>query len=164
MNGEFLGYLTIATAGSNVTITTSDGASHTGTTSGFTVGAAFVSTAGDGIPDSWKTANGFAANANIAALDTDGDGLTNWQEYLAGTDPRAAASALKITASGSPGSALFSVTWPGVAGKLYRVRTSPDLATWSTLKAVLPATSGAQTVTMDTGGATQLFVRVEIAP
>ena len=163
-NGEYLGYLTIAQAANNATMTANDGSSHTGTTASFPVGAALLSTAGDGIPDSWKIANGFSAAANIASLDSDGDGMTNYQEYLAGTDPRSVNSSLKISSFSVPASGQFSITWPGLAGKLYRVRTSPDLSTWTTLTTLLPTTSGTQTVTMDTGGATTLFVRVEIVP
>ncbi len=48
-----------------------------------------LSTLGDGIPDSWKIAHGFDPNdPGVAAADTDGDGLTNLQEYQLGTDPR----------------------------------------------------------------------------
>jgi hypothetical protein len=48
-----------------------------------------LSTLGDGIPDSWKIAHGFdPKDPGVAAEDTDGDGLTNLQEYQLGTDPR----------------------------------------------------------------------------
>jgi hypothetical protein len=48
-----------------------------------------ISTLGDGIPDSWKIAHGFdPTDPGAAAADTDGDGLTNLQEYQLGTDPR----------------------------------------------------------------------------
>ena len=47
------------------------------------------STLGDGIPDSWKIAHGFDPNdPSVASADTDDDGLTNLQEFQAGTDPR----------------------------------------------------------------------------
>ena len=45
-------------------------------------------TDGDGLPDEWETAQGLgAADATDASLDSDGDTVTNAQEYLAGTDP-----------------------------------------------------------------------------
>lgn len=53
-------------------------------------------TDGDGIPDGWEYFNGEYVdyhwapdpnNASDADEDLDGDGLTNYQEYLAGTDP-----------------------------------------------------------------------------
>jgi hypothetical protein len=43
----------------------------------------------DGMPDDWESANGLdPANPNDAGLDADGDGLTNRDEYLKGTNPR----------------------------------------------------------------------------
>jgi hypothetical protein len=51
----------------------------------------------DGIPDSWESANGFDPyNPDDALLDSDGDHLTNKDEYLAETNPQAADSALTI--------------------------------------------------------------------
>ncbi|HTD86544.1 MAG TPA: lamin tail domain-containing protein [Candidatus Binatia bacterium] len=51
----------------------------------------------DRLPDAWELANGFNANdASDANVDTDGDGLSNRQEYLAGTDPRDSNSFLRV--------------------------------------------------------------------
>jgi hypothetical protein len=44
---------------------------------------------GDGLPDSWEKKYRLALNdASDAAQDTDGDGYTNIEEFLNGTDPR----------------------------------------------------------------------------
>jgi hypothetical protein len=51
----------------------------------------------DGLPDEWETR--FGLDANSAAdrdADPDGDGFTNGQEYVAGTDPGSASSVLKV--------------------------------------------------------------------
>lgn len=43
---------------------------------------------GDGMPDAWESANGLnPLNASDAALDIDGDGRTNLQEYQLGSNP-----------------------------------------------------------------------------
>jgi len=52
---------------------------------------------GDGLPDDWETAHGLrATDPTDAALDSDGDGATNLEEYLAGTDPNDPSSILRI--------------------------------------------------------------------
>ncbi|MBI3882571.1 MAG: SUMF1/EgtB/PvdO family nonheme iron enzyme [Verrucomicrobia bacterium] len=163
--GQFLGYLTVAQAASAVTLTATDVSNRTGVSALLEVGAALVSTAGDGIPDAWKVANGFDTNASIATLDSDGDGRNNLAEFRAGTDPNSSASQLGVATSTLLPGGQFQVTWPGVAGKLYRLRTSGDLASWQFVSPLILATNtGPQSVSLDPGGAAKLFVIVEIAP
>ncbi len=57
----------------------------------------------DGMPDLWELANSFdPSDPSDAAQDFDGDGLSNQQEYQAGTEPRNPASVmgLEITSTG----------------------------------------------------------------
>jgi hypothetical protein len=43
----------------------------------------------DGMPDAWEQAHGLnASSASDSSQDADGDGYTNVEEYLNGTDPR----------------------------------------------------------------------------
>jgi len=50
-------------------------------------------TDGDGMPDSWETANGLNPNSSAdASLDPDADGFTNLQEYQNGTNPNVSES------------------------------------------------------------------------
>jgi hypothetical protein len=51
---------------------------------------------GDGIPDVWESAYFGGATAASADGDSDGDGVNNWREYIAGTDPTNTLSYLKI--------------------------------------------------------------------
>ena len=84
--------------------------------------------AGDRISDSWRlTWFGSAATnaASCALCDPDGDGMTNLQEYQAGTNPRDAGSALRIL-SFDNGNLL---TWSSVSNRAYRVLATSDLGT-----------------------------------
>jgi hypothetical protein len=52
---------------------------------------------GDHIADSWELMNGFSTNnAADALLDFDGDGVSNLEEFRAGTDPRDPSSYFKV--------------------------------------------------------------------
>ena len=165
-NGEFVGYLTVTQAANNVTLTATDGASHTGATAAFNVAAALADADADGIPDAWETAHGLNPAVNDAALDADGDGSTNLAEYRAGTDPQNPQSRFQVKTFAIPANSRATIAWDGVAGKIYRLSTSADLATWTPLdgSTVLASATGVQSITLDTTGSAQLFVRVEIAP
>jgi hypothetical protein len=136
-----------------------------------TVGLVATDTDGDGIPDNWMNAHfghptGQAADNSRAIDDADGDGLTNFQEFRAGTDPVVASSRLRITAVTRSGSDL-GITFASVAGKTYRIETKDDLtlANWTLFQDQVFAT-GASTQITDLGAAVLLkrFYRVQIEP
>jgi hypothetical protein len=97
---------------------------------------------GDGLPDIWEAANGLSSYFNEAALDYDGDGLTNLQEYLAGTHPLDATSYLKIQALSSADG--IRLNFQAVAGRSYKIQYCESLAgnPWNTLTNVAPRIRG----------------------
>jgi glycosidase len=83
---------------------------------------------GDGLPDNWETQNGLSPTNSVgingANGDPDGDGFTNLQEFLAGTNPQDETSLLRITQLGSGGR---RITWQSVPGKNYQVYSAPEI-------------------------------------
>ena len=73
-------------------------------------------TDGNGLPDDWETRYGITDSAG----DPDRDGVTNVNEYRAGTDPKDAASWLRMTQI-LHGQSPFQVVWSSVGGTRYRV-------------------------------------------
>lgn len=67
----------------------------------------------DGIPDVWETAHSLDPDAPAdAALDPDGDGFTNLDEYLMGTDPSALTARVRIANDGAAVFNRFSASSP----------------------------------------------------
>lgn len=82
----------------------------------------------DGMADPWEAAN----DASDASLDPDGDGMTNVQEYQAGTNPHDAQSVLRITGIEIIGGQIH-IFFASVRGKRYRIERLMDMAnaTWA---------------------------------
>jgi len=80
----------------------------------------------NGVPVSWLTAHGLDATKAATLLDSDQDGLTVLEEYLAGTSPLDSTSKFNITDRDLL-SDTVSLTWPTVTGKTYSVWFSADL-------------------------------------
>ena len=94
--------------------------------------------------DAW--AAGVAWNGAAAGRDDDpdGDGLSNFEEFLAGTDPLNANSVLKITGI-RPVANGIEIRWASVAGKAYAVEHTRTLGgAWLPVKTGLVA-EGAET-------------------
>jgi M6 family metalloprotease-like protein len=69
-------------------------------------------------------------NSRYAELDDDGDGVPNWQEAIAGTDPRDPQSWLRITRAAYSGlDNTLLLEWPSATNRTYRVLRSNSLQT-----------------------------------
>ena len=76
---------------------------------------------GDGIPDAWEIAHRLNQANNDARLDADGDGLTNFQEYMGSVDPQNAASGpMKIAIESASDSFAASANWSNSGGNSFR--------------------------------------------
>ncbi|WP_395750680.1 hypothetical protein [Prosthecobacter sp.] len=121
------------------------------------------------VQEEWRrTYFGSTENTGTAAdgADPDGDGMTNVQEFTAGTSPQSAASVFKI-GSVQVNGGVPTLNFPSVAGKTYRVEYKDNLldGVWNVLQNNLSGTGGALQVNDSTGTAqSRRFYRAVVVP
>ena len=102
----------------------------------FIVDDGFLDLDGDYLPDSWERE--FLGGVSTGGLeDFDGDGFTNEEEWVAGTNPARLDSALWVTDVVWKVGGEMEISWSGIAGKTYAIQfrgslTEGDWATLST--------------------------------
>jgi hypothetical protein len=77
---------------------------------------------------SWLASYGLASDGSADYVDSDGDGMNNWQEYMAGTNPTNASSVFKITTSQVTPGFQFILRWSSVSNRLYDVSRAINLS------------------------------------
>ncbi len=120
----------------------------------------FTDSDGDGLPDAWEQARfGSLTNATLGG-DADGDGFSDRDEWLAGTHPGSAASALRIQ-NLQPVTNWTALTWTSQPEGLYRVAsaTTPT-GLWSVVPDLVLAESNLTTRPV-AGAPTSAVFRVE---
>jgi hypothetical protein len=119
---------------------------------------------GDGMPDDWES---FYFGSNTAAsptADDDGDGMSNYAEFVAGTNPKDPTDNLVPLSASSDGTTV-TLTFRSVPLKRYQPEYTDDLtgASWASLGSIRAADSNTLTV-LDTPGAgsTKRFYRLRV--
>ncbi len=95
--------------------------------------------------------------------DADGDGLTNWEEYLAGTDPLDALSDLVVVTVKPMADGTVQLSWPSVPGRTYRIeRASVPFGSYTTIANDLPASAPVNSWVDGSPLSTTAFYRVYV--
>jgi hypothetical protein len=112
----------------------------------------------DGLPDSWESL--YPTMTGGANGDSDGDGISNQQEWMCGTNPTQKTSRLAITMM----TGLTNLTWNAKPYELYEVQSTNRLgAGFSLYKPAVP-TNTTGSVTIDPSSAGTMFFRVQHIP
>ena len=79
----------------------------------------------NGISDSWERYYFGSATTNRTQFtDSDGDGMSDYAEFIAGTNPTNAASKLVFLGATLQTNKLVQLEWAAIPGRLYQVQTS----------------------------------------
>lgn len=123
-------------------------------------------TDGDGLFDTWEIDNfGSLTNANDAT-DSDGDFVSDLEEFIAGTQPTNSASFLQVVEGSTAGTGGVVIQWPGVSGKFYTLGRTTNLVeaiysiVASNIPGVEPLNVHTDTAPVDAGAT----YRIEVEP
>ena len=99
-------------------------------------------TDGDRLPDAWEAQYDLQLAEADADEDSDEDGMSNFSEYVTGSDPRNPASLWKVDDPATEG-AWQNVGWSTVAGRVYRIYSTTSLVEpWQTNSPPISGTGG----------------------
>jgi hypothetical protein len=136
-----------------------------GTTLTFTGDYTFIDVNSNHISDAWeKYYFGSVSPTRTQSTDSDGDGMSDYAEFIAGTDPTNSASKLVFFATKLLTNHLVQIQWSAVPGRLYQVlASSANLSSWTPVSDWLQA-AGSPMSFNATNSAGPCFYRVQVRP
>ena len=122
---------------------------------------AMVDENNNGLSDVWERAYG--AESLISSEDEDGDGISNAEEAICGTDPFDDQSFLKINNLNYVNNGLV-LRWQSTIGTQYRLESSPDMAlsSWTEEANIPKGAGGIRSVIIDKLPANSAFFRLSV--
>jgi hypothetical protein len=128
------------------------------------VGAYEYQTPASAISYAWLQQYGLAIHANTDTSDPDSDGMNNWQEWIAGTDPTSNLSVLQMLAPASTNSPDgILVSWQSVNNRTYYLQRAASLGGFSSIQSNLAGQAGITTFTdTNAAGSGPFFYRVGV--
>jgi hypothetical protein len=136
-------------------------ASNMGNSEYVSLDLVFEDTSGNGIPDSWEAAYG----VTNATADSDHDGASNYQEYMAGTNPTNGTSVLAMNPPQLSGGSDVVLQWNSAEYKFYNIQSSTNLLNgWDTIGSTHMATPPVNSYTGIVNSAGSTYYRISLEP
>jgi hypothetical protein len=119
----------------------------------------------NGISDAWEQYYfGSVTASRTQRTDSDGDGMSDYAEFIAGTDPVNPASRFYFTGE-TVQSNLVQMQWTVVTNRLYQVSVSTNLQAWQPATGWMQASNApAMSYTVTNTRSGSRFYRVQVSP
>jgi subtilisin family serine protease len=119
----------------------------------------------NGISDAWEMNNFGSVSTNRTQFtDSDGDGMPDYAEFIAGTDPTNAASVFKFLSTTLQTNGIVKFQWSAIPGRIYQVEGSANLVTWTPLTDWLQASGSPMSYAGTNSNSGSQFFRVQVRP
>jgi hypothetical protein len=130
----------------------------------FTGDYTFIDANHNGISDAWENYYFGSAGADrTQSTDSDGDSMSDYAEFIAGTNPTNAASKL-IFVSTAVKTNFVQLKWAVIPGRLYQLDGSTNLINWSPLTGWQQAVTSPMSYLGTNAAVGRQFFRVEVQP
>jgi hypothetical protein len=125
----------------------------------------FIDANQNGISDAWEMQYfGEVSTNRTQTTDTDHDGMSDYAEFIAGTNPTNAASLFHFTGETIQSNQLVQIKWDVVTNRLYQVNISSNLTSWQTVTTWLQASNDPTMNFTATNTPGRSFYRVQVRP
>ena len=136
-----------------------------GGTVNFTGNYTFLDVNHNGISDAWEMAYFGSVTTNRTQFtDSDGDGMSDYAEFIAGTNPTNAASKFVFLSVTVQSNRFVQMQWAAIPDRLYQVWGSTNLAAWTPLTDWLQASGSLMSCSWTNLNSSPYFFRVQVRP
>jgi len=131
----------------------------------FNAAYTFIDANHNGISDAWENYYfGSVSTNRTQSTDTDHDGMSDYAEFIAGTNPTNAASNLRFLTMTEGTNHLVTLQWSAIPGRIYQVQLSTDLHAWAPVTDWLQAQVSPMSYTATNNPLGPHLYRVQVRP